>query len=198
MRLDYICAMNRKLLLVTGCIVVGSMMMTSCKNDEPEDPVIPNEEELITTVNLTFTPVGGGDQIVFSFQDLDGDGGDDPVIISLPLDTNTEYDASLELLNEVEDPADDITLEIEEEAEDHQFFFVHSLTELDIAYGDADSNGDPVGIVTVISTGDAESGELTIILRHEPDKSADGVAQGDITNAGGETDIEVTFDIDIQ
>ncbi|HBK71516.1 MAG TPA: type 1 periplasmic binding fold superfamily protein, partial [Flavobacteriaceae bacterium] len=36
------------------------------------------------------------------------------------------------------------------------------------------------------------------ILRHEPNKSASGVSDGDITNAGGETDIEVIFNITVQ
>ena len=36
-------------------------------------------------------------------------------------------------------------------------------------------------------------GQFTVTLRHEPDKSAQGVSAGDITNAGGETDIEVSL-----
>ena len=31
-----------------------------------------------------------------------------------------------------------------------------------------------------------------------PDKFANGVKQGNIANAGGETDIEITFDVEIQ
>ena len=34
--------------------------------------------------------------------------------------------------------------------------------------------------------------------RHEPVKDNPGVSDGDITNAQGETDIEVQFDVDIQ
>ena len=37
------------------------------------------------------------------------------------------------------------------------------------------------------------SATMTVILRHEPNKAGAGVSDGDITNAGGETDIEVTF-----
>ena len=48
------------------------------------------------------------------------------------------------------------------------------------------------------TTGDASSGDVTVILRHEPDKEADGVSDGDVTNAGGETDVEVTFDADVE
>ena len=61
-----------------------------------------------------------------------------------------------------------------------------------------DGNGDPVGLMTQLMTGSAGTGQLTILLRHEPDKSAMGVAQGDPTNAGGETDINVVFDIVVE
>ena len=46
------------------------MALSSCE----KDPQIPNEEELITTVTYTLTPVSGGDPVIFSFRDLDGDG----------------------------------------------------------------------------------------------------------------------------
>jgi hypothetical protein len=44
----------------------------------------------------------------------------------------------------------------------------------------------------------SSEGSLTIILRHEPDKSAPGVSEGDIANAGGETDIQLNFELIIQ
>jgi hypothetical protein len=35
-------------------------------------------------------------------------------------------------------------------------------------------------------------------LRHEPAKSAAGVADGDLTEAGGETDVEVVFEVIVE
>jgi len=102
-----------KLLLALG--VFSMLFITSCEKDEPEDPIIPNEEEVITTLNFTLTPDGGGTPVVLSFQDLDGDGGNAPTISEGTLDNNTIYNGSLELLNELEDPAEDITLEGAEE-----------------------------------------------------------------------------------
>ena len=58
--------------------------------------------------------------------------------------------------------------------------------------------GNPVGLSSTVTTTDAGSGNVTVVLRHEPDKSGDGVAAGDISNAGGEIDIEVTFAIDVE
>ena len=41
------------------------------------------------------------------------------------------------------------------------------------------------------------TGNLTIILRHDLDKNGAGVSSGNIANAGGETDIEVVFPIQV-
>ena len=160
--------------------------------------VIPNEEEVITTLNYTLTPSGGGTAVTMTFQDLDGDGGDDPVITGGTLAPNTTYTGDLELLNETETPAEDITEEIEEEDADHQFFFTTTVAGLSVAYADMDDDGNPVGLESTVTTMASGSGEMTIILRHEPNKSGAGVAGGNITNAGGETDIEVTFNVDVQ
>jgi len=184
------------LLLVLG--VLSVLFITSCKKDEPEDPIIPNEEEVITTLNFTLTPDGGGTPVVFTFQDLDGDGGNSPTITGGTLDTNATYTGSLELLNELESPAGDITEEVQEEAEEHQFFFQTSASGINIAYDDMDVNSNPIGISTIVTTNGASTGTITVTLRHKPNKDASGVSTGDITNAGGETDIEVIFNVEVQ
>ncbi len=181
--------------LSLAMLLIFSMVFIACDKDDPE---IPNEEELITTVRYTLTSVTGGSDVVLTFVDLDGDDGNEPVITGGTLEANTIYSGRLELLNEAESPAEDITEEISEEDEEHQFFFSTTVTGLSVTYGDQDENAQPVGLATSVTTGAAGSGTLTVILRHEPMKSAAGVAEGDITNAGGETDIQVTFPIDVQ
>lgn len=175
--------------------LIAVVSLTSCEKDDPE---VPNEEELITTVTYTLTPTGGGSAVEFQFQDLDGDGGNAPVITNGTLEANTTYTGSITLLNEAETPAEDITEEVEEEAEEHQLFFTVATANATVVYTDADGNGNPIGLATTVTTGDASTGTLTVTLRHEPDKGATDVSDGDITNAGGETDIEVTFDVTIQ
>lgn len=172
-----------------------SLIFTACEKD---DPIIPNQEELITTLNYSLTPTDGGTTILLNFTDLDGDGGNAPIITGATLAANQSYTATLELLNETESPSENITTEVADEDEDHQFFFQSDIPNLAIAYGDQDANGNPVGISSTITTGSAASGSITIILRHEPNKTAEGVSEGNITNAGGETDIEVTFPVDVQ
>ena len=185
-------------------VLFALALLSSCKkdDDEPADPPIPNEAEVITTLILTLTPDGGGDVKTFYWQDLDGDGGDEPIIIPDTLAINTVYTGAVQLLNELENPAEDITEEVqsEEEDEEHQFFYFTTVANLTIAYDpmDVDANGNPVGVDTQFTTGDAASGTLTVTLRHEPDKEGAGVSGGDITNAGGETDIEVEFEVDVE
>lgn len=178
-------------------LCIGAAILSSCKK---EDPIIPNQEELITT--LTYTLISqdlAADTVIFSFVDLDGPGGNPPSIVGGTLNSTTAYKGTLQLLNEQDSPAEDITLEVIAEAEDHQFFFQNTLMfDFNIFYEDADINGNPLGVETKLLTGNASSGQLTITLRHEPDKFAQGVNLGDISNAGGETDIEVTFDVDVQ
>lgn len=179
--------------------ILVSTLLFACKKDKEQAPVLPNEEELITTLSYTLTPVGGGAPVVFSFKDIDGDGGNTPVVIEGILVPNTDYTGSLTLLNESEDPTDDITIEVEQEGVDHQLFYQpQGSLNLDISYSDSDSNGKPIGLLTLVSTGSTSSGSLIITLRHEPNKNAPGVSSGDITDAGGETDIEVTFIVEIE
>lgn len=167
---------------------------TSCKKKDPE---IANEPEVITTLKYTLMPDGGGDAVVLSFQDLDGDGGNAPIITGGTLDTNKTYAGELILLNEQETPAGNTTAEILNENDMHEFFFQTNIAGLSVSYDDHDANGHPVGLQTTLTTVGSGTGTFTVTLRHEPDKYAAGVPQGDITNAGGETDIEVTFDITV-
>lgn len=176
-------------------LVLVSLLATACDDDDPEIIV---EEEVITTLNYTLTPVSGGDAVVLSFRDLDGDGGNAPEITGGTLAANTTYTGTMELLNESEDPVEDITEEIEEEDEEHQFFFSSSIGDVVIDYSDTDADNNPIGLTTAVTTGNAGSGTLTVILRHKPDKNAAGVKEGMIANAGGETDIEVDFSITVQ
>ncbi len=177
-------------------IVISIIALSSC---ETKDPELPNEEELITTLKYTLTPANSADAIVLTFKDLDGDGGQTPVISGGTLQANTAYKGILQLSNDLASPVINISEEIKTESDVHQFFFSTSIgLNLAVSYDDFDGVGKPLGLTTKIQTGTASSGKLTITLRHEPNKSATGVAQGNIANAGGETDIEVSFDLVIK
>jgi len=185
----------KKLNFPITLLLAFTLVFTACDKDDPE---VVNEEELITTLSYTLTPSRGGTPIVLSFVDLDGDGGNAPVITGGTLSANQTYSGTLDLLNESESPAESIAEEVAEEDDEHQFFFASTIEGLSVAYDDQDGDGNPLGLQTTLTTGGAGSGTLTVVLRHEPNKSAAGVAEGGIENAGGETDIEVSFPIDVQ
>ncbi len=177
-------------------LFIATLVFTGCSDDDvPELPDLINEEEVITTMTITLTPVGGGTAVTLQTRDLDGDGPNAPVVtMGSVLAENTTYTGSIVLLNETETPAEDITEEIEEEDEEHQFFFVATGVNGTFAYTDTDENGNPVGLNFTLTTTTASTGSLTFILKHEPTKPNNGSA----TDAGGETDIETTFDVTIQ
>lgn len=178
-------------------LLLAVSLITACDDDDP-GPV--NEEELITTVNVTFTnQANAGDVVQASFVDLDGPGGNAPVITNPSLAANANYDVRVEFLNESETPAEDITEEVVEEGEEHQvFMIVTGGLNVTYSYGDQDASGNPIGVEGSITTGATSDGNLNLVLRHEPAKEAAGVSDGDITNAGGETDISVNFTVTIQ
>lgn len=183
--------------------ILFSLLITACNNDDDITPTPVNEQELITTVLLTFTPVNGGNDIIFIYQDMDGAGPTPPEITEGKLSANTTYNVSTLLLNETKEedltnPEYNITIEVAEEGAAHQMFYRINGSDLSFTYADKDVNNKPIGIKAKATTGDASNGNLTVTLRHMPDKNAAGVETGDITNAGGETDIEVTFDIIVE
>ncbi|MDX2302576.1 MAG: hypothetical protein NW226_07225 [Microscillaceae bacterium] len=190
-----------------------ALFLSACSDDDTPPPV--NEEELITTVKLTFTPTGGGTAITATWKDLDGEGSGAPDLsqATATLQANTSYTLAVEFLNESESPAEDITEEVEEEAEEHILYFSVTnglFSSFTYADDDApDSAGDGVfalGLNTNLSTGTGTpaTGTLSVTLLHESDKSVGGGTSngGNVkavpSGAGGETDIAVDFTINVQ
>ncbi len=187
--------MEKRLTYLAFALITAAAL-TACKKDKDEDPPAdpPNEAEVLTTLILTFTDQEVSTEVFeMRFSDPDGNDGNPPVIVADTLPASRAYNMAVRVLNESASPAVEITNEIASEALAHQFFFRADGSTLSITYADADANGQPVGLSNTAVTGAAGNGTLTVTLRHQPDKSAAGVSSGDITNAGGETDIEVEF-----
>ena len=191
------------LLAVSAVLAIASC---SKKDDIIAPPAPVNEEEVITTVTLVLTPVGGGTTAkpVITLKSYDANVNDStpPVVTGVvPFAINTTYNGVISVLNESVPPTKNISAEILAEAADHQFFYkntgtlpMFTYTPITIAPDNYDTNGKPLGFKTVFATGaSASTGSLTITLRHQGNKTLAGVAAGDITNATGETDFEVTF-----
>lgn len=183
---------------ILAVALISFVSFTSCSDDDNNAQPV-NEEEVITTVTATFTPAGGGTAITLTSRDLDGDGPTAPVTtVSAPFTAGTTYNGTVTFLNELANPAENITEEIHEESDDHQIFFQQTGLGT-FTYTDTDANSKPVGLAfRYVAATTAATGNLTVTLRHLPNKSAANVATGDITNAGGGTDAEVTFPVVVQ
>ncbi|ARV05743.1 type 1 periplasmic binding fold superfamily protein [Polaribacter sp. SA4-10] len=173
-------------------LFISVLTFTACSDDD-DDHGYDSEEELITTVRYTLT--NGNNIVTLTFSDPDGEGGNDGTYtVSGNLTTNLTYTGVIELLNETESPAEDITEEVKAEADEHEFFYNSNVSGLAITKTDTDGNGNPLGIETSLTTGSAGSGTLTVILKHEPKKPNNDTS----ADAGGSTDVEVVFNITVQ
>jgi hypothetical protein len=163
-----------------------SIVFASCKKEKDDD----NEEELITTVKLTFTEVGGtGTVSNFTFKDLDGDGGNPPSQFDdIVLAPGKQYNLAITLTNESVSPAEDITGEISAEANDHQFYFEPSGANVAVSNLNTDGAGLPLGLTSRWTTTTVSNGTVKITLKHKP-----GIkAAGDLVTKG-DTDIELNW-----
>ena len=176
--------------LFKTAILTLFVMLNSCSNDDR--PELINEEEVITTLTVTLTSQDGSSTVILQSQDLDGTGAE--ITVSGVLLANTSYSGSITLLNETVSPAENITLEVIEEAEDHQIFYtISNGLNITTTYEDFDSNSNPLGTQFSVVTGEASTGTLTFTLRHEPIKPNSGISE-----AGGETDILASFNVAVQ
>jgi hypothetical protein len=180
-----------KTIKLLAVLFISTLVFTACSDDHDDDHDHGDDEELITTVIYTLTD-GTNPDVVLTWEDPDGDTGNDATITSGTLMANTTYTGSIQLLNETESPAEDITVEVRAEGDEHEFFYTNTAG-LTVTKTDNDGTN-PLGIETELVTGAASTGTLTVILKHEPTKPNDGTAAG----AGGSTDVEVTFPITVQ
>lgn len=178
----------RKLFSRYTLLLATMLPLISCDSDpNPEE-----EGELITTLTITLIPQNGGDVVSYKFYDADGIGAIQPVYtLSGALAANKVYDAALVLFNESVSPPENIIEEIREEKEDHLFCYTPEGISLSIDNFDKDDNNLNVGITSRWTTGEAGTGKVQIVLRHQP-----GTKTGDCPGSG-DTDIFVEFDVEI-
>jgi hypothetical protein len=175
-------------LAVAAMSILTAVTFSACNNKE-------DEGELITTVKLSLS-VAGGTPMVHTWQDLDGAGGNAPVLpdtIKLGQITpgGDAYVGTLEFWNEQNGNKEDITLEVKNEAQDHFVCYdISSLSlppaGLSISATDKDKNNLPIGLSTEWKPMGKDFGVVVVRLKHQP-----GTKNG--TCAVGDTDVEVTF-----
>ena len=197
------------LLLITGSLI----SLSGCKNDDPEPENIP---ELVTKVTLKFTPAGGGAEVTVTATDPDGEGVQDiKVDGSINLIKGTQYTLALELINGLYKVGEDgynITAEVEEEGDEHQFFFRFSegvfssptgtgnikdnssSTAGSINYLDKDANNLPTGISTSWTSSSVATSDKSfrVVLKHQPD-----IKSSTSTSLDGESDLDISFVLNV-
>ena len=176
-------------------LFAAAFLLTAC-DDDPATPPEDNEQELITQVTVTLTPVGGGAALTSSITDPDGLGAQPPqaATATLALAAGVTYNGTVEFLD-ASDPNDveDITEEVEEEADEHRIFYiVTGVTGVTVpdASLDQDGNGAPVGLTyqVVADAAAAGTGTLRVVLSHYDDEP-----KGDGSEQSDETDADVSF-----
>ena len=204
--------MKKNSILFYFLLLFSCVLVISCSDDEdPMEMEMENEEEeVISRVTLTFSPDNGEEDVTAVWFDADGDGSGAPTIDNIGLEEGVTYTLSLELTNTLGSSDEDITAEIDEEAEDHMFFF--GFTDgifsdpsgngnIDnrndpVNYNDQDANGQPLGLSTTWTAGghtDAP-GTFNIILKHQPD----GQKTASSGSSVGGTDVDITFPLSIE
>ncbi len=168
--------------------LLALVALSSCKKENDPEP---DENELITTVQLTLT--ANGSSKVYTWKDVDGEGGQAPVIDSIVLAKNQAYTYSVRFLDESKSPVEDVTEEIRKESDEHLVVMTPSPTgSLTVTTTDKDRNNRPIGLVGEIKTSaTAVKGKLKVQLRHQP-----GVKDG--SPIPGDDDANVDFDVEIK
>lgn len=201
-----------------------ALVGTACSDVEDHDDGHGHNHGQLTTLVLTFTPEGGGESLSFTWADPEADG--DPVADEILLPDGSDhshhdgqaYTVDIEVWNELEDPAEEVTPEIAELPDEHQFFFTGSAVESDAtgdnpqailtqSYADEDPGGLPIGLSNTVETLAWGSGELVVTLRHLPYEDgettkSEGLAE-DVADDGfggipGDNDIQASFTIEVE
>ena len=178
-------------------LLAGTLATTACKKEDDHGHKH-NEGEVITTITVALTDSGTTTPRTFSWSDPDGPGGNGPTIDTIRLAAATRANATLKLEDRSVTPAKDITVEIEREENEHQFFFTPTAPGLSIAYDPTDFDTNvppkPLGIRSVWRSAGAGTGTVRIVLKHQPGIKA-GIANAVGDGTRGETDIEVVFPV---
>ncbi|RIW14443.1 hypothetical protein D0X99_12845 [Algoriphagus lacus] len=184
-------------------VAAFTLGIVSCESD---DPTPENEGEVITNVVLNFQELDASNNPVgtpVSFSAIDPEGievGATPTIQTINLKKGKNYRMTIAVTNSIE--GEDISAEILEEADEHQFFFLGTAFTgniMTIAYNDP--SGKLIGLqnrLAVSSSPGTNNAQMRVVLRHDLDKNFPGATNPNFQNfeqAGGETDLDITFPV---
>jgi hypothetical protein len=178
-------------------LLMAVIFFSSCKKDEEIQPT--DDNELITRVELKFTDVASKSTVTYTFQDKDGDPKTAPEKFEkIVLNKGVSYTMTLGVYDDTKSPAKDITQEINEESDVHLFVFKATPASLlTTTIQDKDKNGLPIGLdAKVLASSTIGTGKFNVVLKHQPELNGVKVKTGQ--EAGGSTDIDLLFDVEIK
>lgn len=170
------------------------LFLFACKKD---DVIEDNENELITTVELSFTKQGSNTPVVYTWKDTDGPGGSNPVIEPIMLEAASAYTLSIRFLDESKNPAENITEEVNAESAVHRIYIIGDASSgLAITDLNNDRNGLPLGLSAIVTTTNPATGSLRIVLRHYGEGGKE--AADPVTSPKASSDADVSFPLTVQ
>lgn len=200
---------NQKLKVILTLLLPLTVFISSCVKD---DPVPEINQEVITDLTLRFTALDESDTPIagdfFEVKASDEEGislGNSPQVGTISgLEPGRKYQLEVFLYNSIAN--EDVTEEVAEDDEAHQFYFLGTAllgneSFLSYSYGDTDQNGNPLGLVGVVSVNEApavNTGTFRLILRHNLNKDLTAAQNPNFEafeQAGGESDLDVTFQV---
>ena len=176
----------------SGISLLAILAITSCKKEKATEEE--NDNELITTVEVRVTESGTNNSTTYKWEDIDGPGGEDPIIENITLQPNKTYNVQVGLLDASQNPPESITSEIMEESLVHRLYYQPAASSgITVSGLDTDENQLPLGLNCSWATAGFGSGSMIITLRHYPNGGKE--AADPLTSSKSTTDAEVEFPV---
>jgi ABC-type oligopeptide transport system substrate-binding subunit len=176
----------------SAVMLTAALALTACG----ESSTAPGgESEVISRVTLTLT--GGGAVLTSYIDDPDGNGPQAPSAQqgALSLVRGVTYAGTVRFENRLKTPPEDITAEVQAEANEHRVFYTVTGNGVTVTTTDVDAQNRPLGLRfnTVVGSAAAGAGTMRVVLCHYDDAPKPATA----TTCTGDTDIDVTFNYTI-
>ena len=186
--------------------IITILTISSCSKEDPKQQLPTNPQEVLTTILIKGynqnDSLNTNYQFNYKWEDLDGDGGNLPVIDTLNLDSGIIYTCEITILDKTKTPFDTVSNAIEEEKNAHQFFFTPSANltakiKAEILDFDTNIPSLPVGLSFNLNTKSNQSfttpilGSLNMVLSHY-----DGVPK--TIEKSSESDIDINFPVKLK
>lgn len=190
------------------------LTLLACSDVEDDGTLDEDNHDVITRVELELEPTAGGELVLASWSDPELDG--DPEVQGLVLPSQGEFQMHVRFFNDLVDPSEELSGEVEEAGEEHQIFFTGDIMGpgtgadplglISQAYADEDSLGLPIGLDNDVVALELGQGELVITLRHMPPVGdapskeaglAELLAEEGFVALPGDNDVQVSIPLEV-